>query len=126
MFSRGVGTQFFTANHSNCRRLSLPTVRARTPVNTKTGALLMGLALDKAQSWLAKRREDLSVVDRDFIIQSAKHESKARAEQISAECKVSLNVALGADSLSLQTHIVAEGGVYALLGLIYRGQSRLA
>jgi DNA-binding transcriptional LysR family regulator len=37
-------------------------------------------------------------------------------EQISAERKVSLNVALEADSLSLQTHIVSEGGVYALLG----------
>src|SRR5271166_3285042 len=37
-------------------------------------------------------------------------------EQISAERKVSLNVALEADSLSLQTQIVSEGGVYALLG----------
>jgi DNA-binding transcriptional LysR family regulator len=37
-------------------------------------------------------------------------------EQISAERKISLNVALEADSLSLQTHIVSEGGVYALLG----------
>ena len=37
-------------------------------------------------------------------------------EQIGAEHKVSLNVALEADSLSLQTHIVSEGGVYALLG----------
>ena len=38
------------------------------------------------------------------------------SKQISAERKVSLNVALEADSLSLQTHIVSEGGVYALLG----------
>ena len=37
-------------------------------------------------------------------------------EQISAERGVSLNVALEADSLSLQTHIVSGGGVYALLG----------
>ncbi len=37
-------------------------------------------------------------------------------EQISAERGVSLNVALEADSLSLQTHIVSEGGIYALLG----------
>jgi LysR family transcriptional regulator, nitrogen assimilation regulatory protein len=37
-------------------------------------------------------------------------------EQISAERSVSLNVALEADSLSLQTHIVSEGGIYALLG----------
>jgi DNA-binding transcriptional LysR family regulator len=37
-------------------------------------------------------------------------------EQISAERNVSLNVALEADSISLQTHIVAEGGMYTLLG----------
>jgi len=37
-------------------------------------------------------------------------------EQISAEHGVSLNVALEADSLSLQTHIASEGGIYALLG----------
>ncbi len=37
-------------------------------------------------------------------------------EQISAERSVSLNVALEANSLSLQTHIVSEGGIYALLG----------
>ena len=37
-------------------------------------------------------------------------------EQIAAERGISLNVALEADSLSLQTHIASEGGVYALLG----------
>ena len=37
-------------------------------------------------------------------------------EQISAERKVSLNVALEADSLSLQAHIASQGGIYALLG----------
>ena len=37
-------------------------------------------------------------------------------EQIGAERKVSLNVALEADSLSLQTHIASQGGIYALLG----------
>jgi DNA-binding transcriptional LysR family regulator len=37
-------------------------------------------------------------------------------EEISAERGVSLNVVLEADSLSLQTQIVSEGGVYALLG----------
>jgi LysR family transcriptional regulator, nitrogen assimilation regulatory protein len=37
-------------------------------------------------------------------------------EQISAERNVSLNVALEADSLSLQTHIASQGGIYALLG----------
>jgi len=37
-------------------------------------------------------------------------------EEISVERGISLNVALEADSLSLQTQIVSEGGVYALLG----------
>jgi len=37
-------------------------------------------------------------------------------EQIGAERGVSLNIALEADSLSLQTHIVSEGGIYTLLG----------
>jgi DNA-binding transcriptional LysR family regulator len=37
-------------------------------------------------------------------------------EQLSIENNASLNVALEADSLSLQTHIVAQGGIYALLG----------
>jgi LysR family nitrogen assimilation transcriptional regulator len=37
-------------------------------------------------------------------------------DHLSAERKISLNVALEADSLSLQTHLVSEGGVYALLG----------
>ena len=37
-------------------------------------------------------------------------------EQISAERGVSLNVVLEADSLSLQTQIVSEGGIYTLLG----------
>jgi hypothetical protein len=37
-------------------------------------------------------------------------------ERLSAEHGVSLNIALEADSLSLQTQIVAKGGIYALLG----------
>jgi DNA-binding transcriptional LysR family regulator len=37
-------------------------------------------------------------------------------EQISAEHGVALNVAMEADSLSLQTHLASEGGIYALLG----------
>jgi LysR family transcriptional regulator, nitrogen assimilation regulatory protein len=37
-------------------------------------------------------------------------------EDISAERGISLNVVLEADSISLQTQIVSEGGIYALLG----------
>ena len=39
-----------------------------------------------------------------------------RLDQLAAEHGISLNVALEADLLRLQTHIVADGGVYALLG----------
>jgi formylglycine-generating enzyme required for sulfatase activity len=38
--------------------------------NHAPDALLMGLALDHAQSWLAKRAEDIPPADRDFIMQS--------------------------------------------------------
>jgi len=37
-------------------------------------------------------------------------------DQIGAERAISLNVVLEAESLNLQTHIVSEGGIYALLG----------
>src|SRR5215216_3013116 len=50
-----------------------------TPDRSKDDALLMGVALAQAQSWLGKRREDLPVVDRNFIDQSTKRESKTRA-----------------------------------------------
>jgi formylglycine-generating enzyme required for sulfatase activity len=50
-----------------------------TSDSSKNDALLMGAALTQAQSWLAKRREDLPVVDRNFIDQSVKRESRATA-----------------------------------------------
>jgi TIR domain len=49
-----------------------------TPNGSKNDALLMGAALTQAQSWLAKRREDLPVVDRNFIDQSAKPREKGQ------------------------------------------------
>jgi DNA-binding transcriptional LysR family regulator len=39
-----------------------------------------------------------------------------RLEQIATEHGIALNVVLEADSLSLQTHVVSDGGIYALLG----------
>ena len=59
-----------------------------TADHQKSEALLMGAALTQAQSWLAKRREDLSVVDRAFIDQSAKRESKARARARRAQVAI--------------------------------------
>jgi formylglycine-generating enzyme required for sulfatase activity len=39
----------------------------------------MGAALTQAQSWLAKRRDDLPVIDRDFIDHSSRRERRARS-----------------------------------------------
>ena len=39
----------------------------------------MGATLTQAQSWRAKRGEDLPAIDREFIDQSTKRESKTRA-----------------------------------------------
>ena len=41
----------------------------------------MGLALAQAQSWLAKRADDLPAVDREFIDQSIKREAAERAQR---------------------------------------------
>ena len=49
-----------------------------TPEDAKKDALLMGAALTKAETWLAKRQDDLTVLDRDFIEQSSERERKAR------------------------------------------------
>ena len=42
-------------------------------------ALLMGAALTQAQSWLAKRRDDFPVIDRDFIDLSSRRERRERS-----------------------------------------------
>jgi hypothetical protein len=50
-----------------------------TPDSAKSDALLMGASLTQAQSWRAKRGQDLPATDREFIDLSTKRESKARA-----------------------------------------------
>jgi formylglycine-generating enzyme required for sulfatase activity len=45
----------------------------------KQHALLMGAALTRAESWFAKRADDLAGPDREFIAQSIAREQKARA-----------------------------------------------
>jgi formylglycine-generating enzyme required for sulfatase activity len=50
-----------------------------TTEDLRQDALLMGAALTQAQSWLAKRPEDLFAGDRDFIHQSGVRQRKARA-----------------------------------------------
>src|SRR5271166_1351960 len=57
-----------------------------TPDNSKSDALLMGAALTQAQSWLEKRGQDLSSLDRDFIGQAIqrKRRTRARARRVQA------------------------------------------
>src|SRR5262249_14089410 len=50
-----------------------------TPDSTKNEALLMGAALTQAQSWFAKRKDDLSVIDQIFIDHSSHREKRARS-----------------------------------------------
>jgi formylglycine-generating enzyme required for sulfatase activity len=50
-----------------------------TPDDSKPDALLMGVALTQARSWLAHRAKDLARLDRDFIAQSIAREQKAQA-----------------------------------------------
>ena len=50
-----------------------------TPDTSKRDALLMGAALTEAQSWLAKRAEDLPAADRAFIAESIAREKRAQA-----------------------------------------------
>jgi hypothetical protein len=63
----------------------------------------MGAALMHAQSWLAKRGEDLPVVDRDFIAQRTKRESKAKA---------------GARRVQALVYVLLVGIIAGLLGWI--------
>ena len=49
------------------------------PDASKQDALLMGAALTQAQSWFAKRAEDLPVPDREFIARSIERDNKAQA-----------------------------------------------
>jgi formylglycine-generating enzyme required for sulfatase activity len=59
-----------------------------TSKGSESDALLMGAALTQAKSWFAKRREDLSVADREFIDQSVARESKARARARRAQALI--------------------------------------
>ena len=76
-----------------------------TSDSSKDDALLMGVALAQAQSWLGKRREDLPVVDRNFIDQSTKRESKVRARTRRAQALI---------------YVLLVGIILGLIGLINR------
>ena len=82
-----------------------PRLARRPPTLRKNDALLMGVALAQAQSWLGKRREDLPVVDRSFIGESTKRESKVRARARQAQAFI---------------YVLLVGIILGLIGLINR------
>ena len=86
-----------------------------TSDSSKDDALLMGVALAQAQSWLGKRREDLPVVDRNFIDQSTKRESKVRARVRRAQALIYVllvGIILGLIGLINQTYIEEQVNWY--------------
>lgn len=56
-----------------------------TPEVSRKDALLMGAALARSESWIAKRREDLTDIDRRFIVQSIARDKKAKARVANAQ-----------------------------------------
>lgn len=80
----------------------------------ETETYLVAAAGDKLTS---KPAVPFAALDRLPLVLFCRPDSwRDRLDQIAAERGISLNVVVEADSLSLQTRIVADGGVYALLG----------
>jgi hypothetical protein len=74
----------------------------------KDDALLMGGALTQAQTWLSKRKEDLSPIDQHFIGQSAQQEKKIRTRARRVQALVYLllvGIILGLIGVSNQAYI---------------------
>src|SRR5262249_6701175 len=81
-----------------------------TSDSSKDDALLTGVALAQAQSWLGTRREDLPVVDRNFIDQSTKRESKVRAQ---------------ARRMRALVYVLLVGIIAGLVGWIYQADLKV-
>jgi tetratricopeptide (TPR) repeat protein len=67
----------------------------QAPESSREDALLMGLSLAQAQSWLARRGEDLSTADREFIELSVRREQITRRQKEALRRRV-LVTAMGA------------------------------
>jgi formylglycine-generating enzyme required for sulfatase activity len=65
------------------------------PGHSKNDALLMGLALAQAQSWLAKRFDDIPEIDREFIVQSRRLARRRKLLAGSLIGVLALGVAVG-------------------------------
>lgn len=81
---------------------------------TETATYLVGAVGDKLT---AQPTVPFSALDNLPLVMFCRPNSwRDRLDLISSERAVSLNVVLEADSLRLQTRLVADGGMYALLG----------
>jgi len=77
--------------------------------SSKNDALLMGAALTQAQSWFAKRRDDLPVIDQAFIDQSSRRERRARSQARRVQALV---------------YVLLIGSIAGLIGWINQGYLR--
>lgn len=119
MVREGQGAQLETWLEEGSVDLALLYRTSPTPRNgdvylAETSTYLVGAAGDQLTS---QPTVPFSALHNLPLVQFCRPSSwRNHLEQLSAGHGVSLNVALEADSISLQTHIVAGGGLYALLG----------
>src|SRR4029077_18360816 len=115
----GQGAQLETWLEDGSIDLAILFRQSPTPKNgdvylVDTATYLVGAAGDRLTS---RRTVPFSALHNLPLVLFCRPNSwRNHLEQLGIEHGVSLNVALEADSLSLQTHMVAEGGIYTLLG----------
>jgi LysR family nitrogen assimilation transcriptional regulator len=115
----GQGAQLETWLEDGSVDLGILYRTGRSPTNgdvylVETSTYLVGAAGD---ALTARKTVPFAALNDLPLVQFCRPNSwRDHLEQIGAEHDVSLNVVLEADSLSLQTRIASEGGIYALLG----------
>jgi len=115
----GQGAQLETWLEDGSLDLAILFRHSSTPKNgdvylVETSTYLVSAAGDRLTS---RRTVPFSVLHNLPLVLFCRPNSwRDRLDQLSSEHGLSLNVTVEADSLSLQTHIVADGGIYALLG----------
>ncbi|BAL27387.1 LysR family transcriptional regulator [Azoarcus sp. KH32C] len=119
MVREGQGAQLETWLEDGSVDLAILYRTSPTPKNgdtylVETATYLVGAADDALTS---QPTVPFSVLHNLPLVQFCRPSSwRNHLEQLGGEHGVSLNVVLEADSIILQTHIVASGGLYALLG----------
>jgi len=82
-----------------------------SPYRSKTDALLMGLALAQAQSWLVARASDIPQAERDFIVLSRK-----KARRLTLRARVAAGVvALGTVAVFVQIPFVSDYAFWVVI-----------